>query len=209
MLTRPYYQGIPVEPLLIIVSVCAHVLSGLGLRLCRWRQNAKRYGDSDSSGIQTFFSKRFWPAVSNISICGFPFVSLLFGHAFINRVVPQKFPGGSSNVNLSYVSHAFARYPAVSFAGYIALLAVGSFHMTWGWAKWLRLTPDYVTSPGGERGLQKKRRWYMVNGLATAVMALWMAGGFGVIGRGGAAAGWIGRQFDEMYRSIPVVGRWA
>lgn len=127
---------------------------------------------------------------------------------FINRAIPQSFAGGSSNVNLSYVSHAFAKHPAISFAGFTALLTVGCFHITWGWAKWLSLTPDQTTKTGGERALVKKRRWYIINGLAATVTGLWMAGAFGVIGRGGEAVGWVGRAYDEMYKSIPVVGRW-
>jgi hypothetical protein len=35
-----------------------------------------------------------------------------------------------------------------------------------------------------------------------------MAGSFGVVARGGEALGWVGRQYDEIYRQIPVVGRW-
>lgn len=68
--------------------------------------------------------------------------------------------------------------------------------------------PSQSTEVGGARELEKKRRWYVINAVAAAVTALWMAGGFGVIGRGGKAVGWLGRQYDEMYRSIPVVGRW-
>lgn len=133
---------------------------------------------------------------------------LLLGHVIINRAVPATIPGGTSNVNLSYVSHAFAKHPAVSFTGFAALLTVGCFHITWGWAKWLGFTPDQSTKVGHERDLQKKRRWYLVNGFSAAVTALWMAGSFGVVGRGGAASGWLARQYDEMYRKIPIVGRW-
>ncbi len=111
-------------------------------------------------------------------------------------------------MNLSYVSHAFAKHPAISFTGFTALIGVGVWHITWGWAKWLALTPDQTTATGGERQVVKKRRWYVINGVAAAVTALWMAGGFGVVGRGGEAPGWVGRGFDEMYRSVPIIGRW-
>lgn len=111
-------------------------------------------------------------------------------------------------MNLSYVSHAFSKHPAISFAGFAALITIGCFHMTWGWAKWLGLTPDQTTELGAERALVKKRRWYTINGVAAGVAGLWFAGSFGVVARGGAAVGWIGKQFDEMYRLVPVVGRW-
>lgn len=207
--TTAYYQGIPFEPLLILVPAYAHVLSGLAIRLYRRNLNAKRYGDaSETKGVKGWFNSRFWPAISGTSKLGFQLIPLLVGHAFINRVIPSNHPGGSSNVNLSYVSHAFATHPAVSYAGFSLLITVGCFHISWGWAKWLGYTPNQVTSMGGERELAKKRRWYIINGVAAAVTGLWMAGAFGVIARGGKAVGWIARQYDEMYRSIPIVGRW-
>lgn len=208
LLTRPYYQGIPFEPLLIAVPLWAHVVSGLAMRIYRRNLNAKRYGDSDTRGAKSFFNTRFWPAVSGISKLGFNLTPLLAGHIFIQRAIPDQFPGGSSNINLSYVSHAFARHPAVTFVGFAALLVVGCFHITWGWAKWLGWTPDQVTNMGPERGLIRKRRWYTINGLAAGVTALWMAGSFGVVARGGAASGWLAKQYDEMFRKIPILGLW-
>ena len=89
-----------------------------------------------------------------------------------------------------------------------ALLLAGCFHFVWGGAKWLGFTPDQVTVTGPTRQEQKKRRWLIINGVAAGVTALWMAGGFGIIGRGGPAVGWIARQYDEMYASIPLVGHW-
>ncbi|KAK5169896.1 uncharacterized protein LTR77_005874 [Saxophila tyrrhenica] len=210
LLTRPYYQGLPFEPLLVVIPLYAHILSGLALRVARRNLAAKRYGEGTSSpeGWKTFFTSKFWPSVSGISKLGFAMTPLVVGHVVINRAVPQGFAGGSSNVNLGYVSHAFAKHPAVSFAGFAALLGVGCWHITWGWAKWLGWTPDQTTAMGGEREVIKKRRWYIINGLAAALTTLWMAGGIGVVGRGGEAPGWVGRGYDEMYRSIPVIGRW-
>ena len=209
LLTRPYYQGIPAEPLLVIIPLWAHVISGVALRIVRRNLNAKRYGDlSSKEGKKSFLSSDFWPRVSGISKLGYPFLPLLIGHIFVNRAIPQQFAGGQSNVNLSYVSHAFAKHPIVSYAGFSALIGVGVWHITWGWAKWLGLTPEQTTASGGDRELWKKRRWYIINGLAAAVTGLWMAGGFGVIGRAGPAPGYIGRMYDQMYHRIPIVGRW-
>ncbi len=210
LLTRPYYQGIPFEPVLIIIPLYAHVLSGLALRLARRNLAAKRYGDGnrDPKDWKRFFTSSFWPSVSGISKLGFQLTPLLIGHVFINRAIPQQFAGGSSNVNLSYVSHAFAKHPAISFAGFTLLITIGSFHVTWGWAKWLGLTPDQTTVTGYDRQMTKKRRWYIINGVATAIAGLWMAGSFGVVAKGGEAFGWAGKLYDEMYQRIPLVGRY-
>ncbi|KAF2764958.1 DUF1691-domain-containing protein [Teratosphaeria nubilosa] len=205
LLTRPYYQGIPAEPLLVIIPLWAHVISGVALRVVRKNIHAKRYGEKRGT---SFFSDRFWPKVSGSSKLGYAFTPLLLGHIFINRAIPNQFPGGQSNVNLSHVSHAFAKHPVMSYAGFSALIGIGVCHITWGWAKWLGLTPDQATSSGVERQVWKKRRWCVINGIAAAVTGLWMAGGFGVIGRGGEAPGYVGRMYNEMYQRIPVVGKW-
>lgn len=81
--------------------------------------------------------------------------------------------------------------------------------MVWGWATWLGLSPDaVVTNDAARRGFARKRRWYRVNGLAAFVAGVWMAGGLGVIGRGGATGGWMGKAFDELYSKIPLVVKW-
>ncbi|KAM0714373.1 hypothetical protein Q7P37_010160 [Cladosporium fusiforme] len=208
LLTRPYYQSWPIaEPFLIILPLAAHIGSGLALRLYRRNLNARRYGAETRSEKKQYRDK-LWPTVSGISKLGYLSVPLLAGHTFVNRGIPLDFPGGSTNVGLSYVSHAFAKHPVVSFTGFAALIGVTVFHATWGWAKWLNLTPDQSTELGYERQMAKKRRWYAINGVAAFVTALWMAGGFGVVGRGGEAGGWVGRMYDEMYQKIPFFGQW-
>ncbi|KAF2167264.1 hypothetical protein M409DRAFT_22691 [Zasmidium cellare ATCC 36951] len=208
LLTREYYQSPAAEPLMVIIPMYAHVFSGLAIRVLRRNHNAKRYGDAYSKENKASFLTKFWPRVSTISKLGFQFIPLLMGHMFINRGIPRMTQGGSSNVNLSYVSHAFAKHPAISFFGFTALLGVGCFHITWGWAKWLGWTPEQVTSTGAQRELQKNRRWYIINGLAAAFTGLWMAGSFGVVARGGEAPGWVGIQYDELYQMIPILGKW-
>jgi hypothetical protein len=206
LLTRPYYGSPLAEPLVVIIPIYAHVLSGMALRIYRRNLNARRFGESYSAENQKSFWVKFWPHLSAVSKLGYQFVPLLAGHMVINRLIPRIYNG--SSIDLGYVSHAFAKHPAVSFAGFAALIGIGSFHMTWGWAKWLKYTPVQATGTGAERELRKKRRRYIINGIAAAVTSLWMAGSFGVVAKGGAAPGWIGKQYDEIYRMIPMVGKW-
>lgn len=204
LLTRPYYQSPIAEPLLIALPLVAHVGAGLALRLYRRRQNLEMYGAESRSDRR----KVAWPKLSGTSLLGYAFLPLLAGHAFVNRVVPLQVQGGSSSINLSYVSHAFAKHPAVSFAGFGALITVGVWHNVWGWAKYLDWTPAAVTRSGNDGQISRKRRWYVINAVAAVIAGLWMAGGMGVVGRAGEVGGWVGREYDELYRSIPLVGRW-
>ena len=126
----------------------------------------------------------------------------------MNRVLPLWVDGGSSGIGLQYVAHGFAKHPAVAFAGYAALVGVGSWHFAWGWAKWMGWTPDGTGSDTVDRGLRRKRGWYGVNIVATLLAGLWMAGGLGVVARGGEMRGWLGKGYDELYQSVPIFGKW-
>ena len=204
LLTRPYYQSPIAEPLIIVLPLVAHVASGVALRIYRRRQQYEMYGAESRQEKRQIA----WPNISGTSKLGYLLIPLLAGHSFINRGVPLKVHGGSSSVNLSFVSHAFAKFPALSFTGFTALVTVGVWHSVWGWAKWLNLTPQQVTHGGDEGRLQRKKRWYLINAVSAAVAGLWLAGGLGVVGRGGLVGGWVGREYDELYRSIPIVGKW-
>lgn len=204
LLTRPYYQSPIAEPLIIVLPLVAHIGSGIALRLYRRSRNLKDYGAESRRDRR----KVAWPKVSGTSKLGYLLIPLLAGHSFINRVIPLLYDGGSSNINLAYVSHGFAKHPAVSFFGFSALVTVGVWHTTWGWAKWLNLTPAQVTSSGYEAQIARKRRWYLVNGVSALLTALWLAGGLGVVGRGGEVGGWIGREYDALYSKIPFLGKW-
>lgn len=131
----------------------------------------------------------------------------------VNRLIPLWVEGGSSGVGLEFVSHGFAKHPVVAAVGYAALVGVGSWHFVMGWAKWMGWGPGDGGGAGGggdavDRGLRRKRRVYGVNGVAAFVAGLWMAGGLGVVGRGGKMSGWVGKGFDELYAKVPVLGRW-
>lgn len=129
-------------------------------------------------------------------------------HAFVNRILPLWQEGGNANIGLEYVSHGFARHPIVSYAVYVPFLGVMSWHVVWGWAKWLNWNPDQVVQGGYEGQQRKKRRWWSLNAISAAVALTWMAGGLGIVGRGGAAQGWLAKEYDGLFGSIPLVGHW-
>lgn len=129
----------------------------------------------------------------------------------MNRVVPLWIKGDSSGVGLRFVAHGFAKHPLVANVGYALLVGVGSWHFVGGAAKWAGLSEEYVRADGGEvvtRKRRRRRRW-VVNGIAALVAGMWMAGGLGVVGRGGRGVGmgWEVRTWDEIYQSVPVFGR--
>ncbi|KAJ5208107.1 hypothetical protein N7449_002486 [Penicillium cf. viridicatum] len=55
---------------------------------------------------------------------------------------------------------------------------------------------------------RQRKMWWVVNGVAAAGAALWLAGALGVVGRAGEGAGWEARGWNEMYSHIPIIGEW-
>lgn len=126
----------------------------------------------------------------------------------MNRVLPLWQEGGNANIGLEYVSHGFARHPLVSFAVYVPLVGIMSWHFAWGWAKWLGWSPAQVAEGGYGGEMRRKRRWYAINAISAGLAALWMAGGLGIVGRGGPAHGWLAKEYDGLFARIPVFGKW-
>lgn len=208
LLTRPYYQSFPFEPLLIFVPVITHVVSGVSLRLYRRFQAAKRYG-AETHSDRVKISKSLWPKLSLTSALGYALYPMFVAHVFMNRVLPLKVHGDSSSVGLRFFSHGVRRHPWLANIGYTIMVSVASWHFVGGAAKYLKLTRDYVTE-GGDYGVRQKRwRDRAVTAVAAAMATVWAIGGLGVVGRGvGAAAGsaWEVKQWDEIYRAVPLIG---
>jgi hypothetical protein len=165
----------------------------------------KRFGLSHVSISERLEKKiTVWPPVSYGAISGYVLTPLVLGHVIVNRILPWWIEGGSSGVGLGFVSHGFAKHPVLATVGYMGLISVASGHVVWGWAKWLGLTPT-----GGNHGVEgrkkDKRRWWMINATAVVTAMLWMAGGLGVVGRGGRANGWVGKGYDEILAHVPVL----
>lgn len=143
LLTRPYYQSALAEPLVVILPLLAHVGSGVALRVYRRVHLARRYG-ADSSADRRRLT---WPRLSGTSMLGYALAPFVAGHVFVNRILPWWVEGSSSGIGLSYVSHGFAKDPAISFVGYTVLLAVASWHFVWGSAKYLGYAPNKPQPP--------------------------------------------------------------
>ncbi|KAH7077526.1 hypothetical protein BKA63DRAFT_267267 [Paraphoma chrysanthemicola] len=202
LLTRPYYQSPIAEPLLVGIPLVAHVASGIALRLYRRRQALRRYGAETRGDRRTIP----WPALSGTSALGYALVPLASFHVWTTRILPLYAHGDSSLINLSYISHGFASHPFISFAGFSALVTIGTWHIVWGAAKWLGWAPSQVSPNESQKALVRKRRWYTINGISAVVAGLWLAGGLGIVGRDGKVVGWIGKEYDELYRYIPFLG---
>ncbi|MCJ1439698.1 MAG: hypothetical protein MMC23_000179 [Stictis urceolatum] len=203
LLTRPYYQSFPLEPLLLTLPLAAHLVAGLALRLHRRRTLLRASGAETSTERQSIP----WPKLSGTSALGYALTPLVLAHAFVNRGLPLLKEGGSSGVGLGFVSHGFAKHPVLAWGVYSVLLGVGVGHVVWGWARWMGVDGRGGRDSGEREGRRKLAR-YVVNGVWVALAGVWAAGGLGVVGRAGAAGGWKGREWDEIYRAIPVVGGW-
>ena len=149
-----------------------------------------------------------WPKLSGTSALGYVATPLVLGHAFINRVLPLWVDpaGGSSNIGLEYVSHGIAKHPVVGNLGFGVLVGVACWHSVWGTARWLGWHPSMKYEHGADGKEKRKRLGRILNGLSAGLAAIWLVGGLGIVGRAGEVSGWLGREYDEIYRHLPIIG---
>ncbi|KAK8023694.1 hypothetical protein PG993_011760 [Apiospora rasikravindrae] len=220
LMAREVYQTRFSEPLLVALPILAHITSGVAIRLIRRSHNLQRYGGatpgmyalhrsktSNSTSSSSSSNSNGWPMLSYTAISGYVLAPVLASHIFMNRVLPLMVEGDSSNIGLQYVAHGFARHGPPSWVAYGALITIGVGHMVWGGAKWMGIAPP----PGWRRTTVDKqlrktrsRYWWTINGVALAGIALWTAGGLGVVARWGATEGWLGKVYDSIYAQIPL-----
>ncbi|EAT84254.1 hypothetical protein SNOG_07978 [Parastagonospora nodorum SN15] len=202
LLTRPYYQSFLTEPLhgwnpsrrtRHVGNRTAPVSpppSLAALRRLRRRRTAGRFPG---------------PALSGTSALGYALVPLASFHVWTTRLLPRYAHGDSSLINLSYISHGFAKHPIISFSGFTALVGIGAWHFVWGAAKWLGFAPSQISAHESQKSLVRKRRWYGINAISAVVAGLWLAGSLGIVGRDGHVIGWIGKEYDDLYSYIPFL----
>lgn len=224
LLTRPIYQSPGFEHLLLTVPVLSHIASGLALRYIRQSRRARLYG-AETREQRKELRKSVLPSVQ--ARLGYVLTPLLGVHVLVNRLVPIWVDGGSSGVGLGYVSHGFSKLPWLMGSYYIALVGAGVWHVVGGWAWWMGwrgaasglavktrgqtsgANGGYLGSAAGSELMrQKKRRWWIINGLVIAGTGLWLAGGLGVIGEGGPGSGWEAKNWDMIYSQVPLIGKY-
>lgn len=204
LLTRPYYQSAGLEPVLIFLPILTHVASGIALRLYRRRINAVRHGAETHA--QRKKSKIPWPKFSLTSALGYAMYPMLAAHVLVNRIVPKEVEGSSAGVGLRYFAHGVALDPVFGNLAYATFLSVASFHFVTGAAKYLKLSSEYITEGGKSGAVRRKWRSRIVNGVAAAVAGVWIAGGLGVVGRGGPGVGWEASNWNKIYKAVPLLG---
>lgn len=221
LLTRPTYQAPSLEHFVLTVPIIAHIASGIALRSMRARRRAKLYGAE--TRMQRYLI-RSWPMPSLQARLGYALVPLLGTHIAVNRLIPLTVDGGSSGVGLGYVAHGFARSPIFWNIFYTLFVAVSVWHVVGGWANWMghRVTTARTErgrgrgSQGGILGVMESKdearrrrtiRW-IVHGIAALGTAIWLAGGLGIVARGGRGLGWEATSWDNLYRQVPLIGEW-
>lgn len=218
LLTRPVYQAPGLEHLVLTLPIIAHIASGIALRNIRAARRARLYGAETRAQRSTLY---FWPRMSLQARTGYFIVPLVAFHALVNRVTPLIVEGGSSGVGLGYIAHGFTRNPMFWNVFYFFFVTASAWHFVGGWATWMgwRVTTarkershkgslDGYRGPTETKSKRQRKMWWVVNGIAAAGAALWLAGSLGIVGRAGEGAGWEAKGWNEMYSQVPIVGKW-
>lgn len=202
LLTRPYYQSFPLEPLLIFLPIITHVASGVALRIYRRRIAARRHGAETHAQ-----RKRIpWPKVSLTSALGFMLYPMFVAHMLSMRIIPKQVEGSSAGVGLRYFAHGIAHSPWIGNASYAAFVSVASWHFVTGAAKFLKVSREYITQAGEDGKKRRKWRGRVVNGVVAMVAGVWIAGGLGIVGRAGKGVGWEASNWNKIYKAVPILG---
>ncbi|KAJ5999229.1 hypothetical protein N7451_007039 [Penicillium sp. IBT 35674x] len=220
LLTRPLYQAPGLEHLVLTLPIVAHVVSGIALRNLRASRRARLYG-AETRAQRDLLS--WWPRISLQARSGYLLAPLIGLHAVVNRITPLMVEGSSSGVGLGYVAHGVARSPVFWNIFYLVFVTASVWHFIGGWATWMgwRVTTarKQHKSKGSLEGLlgypenhqranRQRKMWWMVNGIAAAGAALWLAGALGIVGRAGEGVGWEAQGWNNMYSQVPVIGDW-
>ncbi|PGG97290.1 tRNA (guanine26-N2/guanine27-N2)-dimethyltransferase [Blastomyces parvus] len=223
LLTRPFYQSPALEPLILTLPILTHLASGVALRILRARRRARLYGAETRAQRHEFRASGNWRRPSVQARLGYLLLPLLASHVLANRVVPAVVDGGSSGVGLGFVAHGIARAPWVMRGWYAALVGVGVWHVVGGWAWWMGYRQEITEAGKGKgkgqstgsnggflgslewRKRSRRVRWVVI-GVSVAGAGLWLAGGLGVLGRGGLGMGWEAKGWDKIYREVPLLG---
>lgn len=203
-------------------------MSGIALRNIRTARRARLYG-AETRAQRDLLSFSFWPRFSIQAKTGYLLAPLIGLHVLVNRVTPVIVDGGSSGVGLGYVAHGIARSPIFWNVFYLFFVTASVWHFVGGWATWLgwKVTTATARKERGSKGSlegylgdytgnqdrvkRQQKVWWVVNGLAAAGAALWLAGSLGIVGRAGdaaAAAGWEAQGWNELYSQVPVISGW-
>ncbi|KAK9367485.1 hypothetical protein V1509DRAFT_626069 [Lipomyces kononenkoae] len=169
VLARVLYQLPVVEGTLVVGSLAAHLISGIILRIHKIRRDKRWYARPLK--------------MSRISFTGYLLAPLVASHIFVARVIPLIKEGDSSIISLRYISRGFARTPLTSWAIYGAMLGLGVYHVSYGFARWLRI-PNYRVR---------------IAGVIYFALALW---GLRVVSKGNNMAEWLARRYDILYEMI-------
>ncbi|EGC45475.1 conserved hypothetical protein [Histoplasma capsulatum var. duboisii H88] len=217
LLTRPLYQSPALEPFLLTLPVLTHLSAGVALRILRARRRARLYGAETRAQRHEFRASGNWKRPSVQARLGYLLLPLFASHVLVNRVVPVYVDGGSSGVGLGFVAHGIARAPWLMRGWYAALVGVGVWHVVGGWAWWMGYKTE-MTETGKSRGpnggvlgsmdwrrRSRNVRWVVIGVSATGI-ALWLAGGLGVLGRGELGMGWEAKGWDKIYKEVPLLG---
>jgi len=71
----------------------------------------------------------------------------------------------------------------------------------------MRWNPECIREIGDEGRRMRKRRVWLLNGVAAAIAGVWMAGGLGVVGMAGPTEGWLGKEYDGLLQRVPLLAK--
>ncbi|RIA83633.1 hypothetical protein C1645_785950 [Glomus cerebriforme] len=127
----------------------------------------------------SYISRALNSLFPNHHTIGYILIPFVFGHAYINRILPKRYFGDSSLINASYVTLSLKKWPRSSYLALTALIGLTAYHITSGAPVAYKILRGFLLKKNGEKLLSesaKRKERILRRGLIITSVGLLTAG---------------------------------
>jgi hypothetical protein len=127
----------------------------------------------------SYISRALNSLLPNHHTIGYILIPFVFGHAYVNRILPKRHFGDSSLINATYVTLSLRKWPRSSYLALTALIGLTAYHITSGAPVAYKILRGFLIKKNGEK-LQtdsaKKKERILRNGLIITSVGILTTG---------------------------------
>ncbi|CAG8678575.1 2897_t:CDS:2, partial [Funneliformis caledonium] len=132
----------------------------------------------------SYLSRALSFLLPNHHVIGYILVPLVFGHTYINRILPRRHFDDSSLINATYVTLSLRKWPVTSYLSLTALIGLTAYHVTSGFPVVYKILRGSVSKKNGEKQFvlsdsakKKLRNGIMITSIGLLTTGLLVIGG--------------------------------
>lgn len=132
----------------------------------------------------SYLSRALSFLLPNHHVIGYILVPLVFGHTYINRILPRRHFDDSSLINATYITLSLRKWPVTSYLSLTALIGLTAYHVTSGFLVVYKILRGSVSKKNGEKQFvlsdsakKKLRNGIMITSIGLLTTGLLVIGG--------------------------------